>query len=82
MNDPSPEPDYEACHLSAFAEHISHFMSENPRVDPHVMIKIDGKWHPVHAGIKATGEHRNAVAIEYLIRNDDGTYSEGYERPR
>ena len=75
---PHPQrPDREACFLSNLVAHIQHFRDANPGIDPAVMIKINGQWHPVRAGCAATGEHRNAVAIEYLIHNDDGTYSEG-----
>lgn len=34
--------------------------------DPYVLIKINGKWHPVRGNVVATGEHRNAVCLTYL----------------
>jgi hypothetical protein len=60
------DPIEEACSLSAFVRHAQVWLAEHPGVDPVMLIKVSGDWCPVRAGIEETGEHRNAVKIDYL----------------
>ena len=61
----SDDPTKEACQLSALRMHAEAY-EQTSNIDPFVLVKINGEWLSVRAGFDATGEHRNAVALEYL----------------
>ena len=59
-------PTNQACVLSSLVCHAQHWLDEHPGSDPAVLVNINGAWCPVFAGIEETGDHRNAVKIDYL----------------
>ena len=72
------DPTSEACQLSALIMHAqSHLEGKSPDYDPFVLVNVGGEWCSVRAGIAPTGEHRYAVAIEYLPPVSNCTVSYG-----